>query len=54
MQRKISQKKVRIMTSFFDAVARSSFSKCKNSLKPEGIYVAAVFGFRPILRKFWT
>ena len=38
----------------FDIVAKSSFSKCKNSLKPEGIYVSTVFGLRPILRKFWT
>jgi len=38
----------------FDVVAKSSFSKCKNSLKPEGIYVSTVFGLRPILRKFWT
>ncbi|MDH5451134.1 MAG: NAD(P)-dependent alcohol dehydrogenase [Candidatus Bathyarchaeota archaeon] len=38
----------------FDVVAKSSFSKCKSSLKPEGIYVTTVFGLRPILRKFWT
>ena len=38
----------------FDVVAKSSFSKCQNSLKPEGIYVSTVFGLRPILRKFWT
>ena len=38
----------------FDVVAKSSFSKCKNSLKPEGIYVSTVFGLRPILQKFWT
>jgi NADPH:quinone reductase-like Zn-dependent oxidoreductase len=38
----------------FDVVAKSSFLKCKNSLKSEGIYVTTVFGLRPILRKFWT
>ena len=38
----------------FDVVAKSSFSKCKDSLKPEGIYVSTVMGLRPILRKFWT
>jgi NADPH:quinone reductase-like Zn-dependent oxidoreductase len=38
----------------FDVVAKSSFSKCKDSLKPEGIYVSTVFGLRPILQKFWT
>jgi len=38
----------------FDVVAKSSFSKCKDSLKPEGVYVSTVFGLRPILRKFWT
>jgi len=27
---------------------------CKNSLKPEGIYVTPKYGLRPILRKFWT
>ena len=38
----------------FDVVAKSSFSKCKDSLKSEGVYVSTVFGLRPILRKFWT
>jgi NADPH:quinone reductase-like Zn-dependent oxidoreductase len=38
----------------FDVVAKSSFSKCKDSLRPEGIYVSTVFGLRPILQKFWT
>jgi NADPH:quinone reductase-like Zn-dependent oxidoreductase len=38
----------------FDVVAKTSFSKCKGSLKPEGIYVSTVFGLRPILQKFWT
>jgi len=38
----------------FDIVAKSSFSKCKSSLKPEGIYVTTKFGLRPILRKLWT
>jgi NADPH:quinone reductase-like Zn-dependent oxidoreductase len=38
----------------FDVVAKISFSKCKGSLKPEGIYVSTVFGLRPILQKFWT
>lgn len=35
-------------------VAESSFSKCKNALKPDGIYVTTIYGLRPILRKFWT
>ena len=38
----------------YDVVAKSSFSKCKNSLNSEGIYVSTVYGLRPILRKFWT
>ena len=38
----------------FDVVAQTSFSKCKGSLKPEGVYVSTVFGLRPILQKFWT
>lgn len=38
----------------FDVVDKSSFSKCKDSLKPEGIFVSTVYGLRPILRKFWT
>ena len=38
----------------FDIVAKSSFSKCKSSLKPEGIFVTTKYGLRPILRKFWT
>ena len=38
----------------FDVVSKSTFSKCKNSLKPRGIYVTPKYGLRPILRKFWT
>ena len=38
----------------YDLVGKSSFSKCKGSLKPEGTYVTTAFGLRPILRKFWT
>ena len=38
----------------FDVVAKTSFSKGKDSLKPQGTYVSTVFGLRPILRKFWT
>ena len=38
----------------FDIVAKSSFSKCKSSLKSEGIFVTTKFGLRPILRRFWT
>lgn len=38
----------------FDVVGKSSFTKCKKSLKSEGIYVSTVFGLRHILRKFWA
>jgi len=38
----------------YDVVGKSSFSKCENSLEPEGIYVTTAFGPRLILQKFWT
>ncbi|MGD8505629.1 MAG: NAD(P)-dependent alcohol dehydrogenase [Candidatus Bathyarchaeota archaeon] len=47
-------KRVESYDLIFDIVAKSSFSKCENSLKPEGIFVTTKFGLRPILRKFWT
>ena len=38
----------------YDVVGKSSFSKCKNSLEPEGIYVTTAFSLGLILQKFWT
>jgi NADPH:quinone reductase-like Zn-dependent oxidoreductase len=38
----------------FDAVAKSSFSRCKNSLKPEGIYLTTIPSFGVMLQMLWT
>ncbi len=38
----------------FDTVGKSSFSRCKSSLKPKGIYVSTVFGLRELGQMLWT
>jgi NADPH:quinone reductase-like Zn-dependent oxidoreductase len=38
----------------FDILGRSSFGRCKNSLKPTGIYLLASFRGRAILDMLWT
>ncbi|MCP8304295.1 MAG: NAD(P)-dependent alcohol dehydrogenase [archaeon] len=38
----------------FDVVAKNSFSKCKNALTPEGIYVTTAYGPKLLLQKYWT
>ncbi|MGB2803936.1 MAG: NAD(P)-dependent alcohol dehydrogenase [Candidatus Zixiibacteriota bacterium] len=38
----------------FDAVGRTSFSRCKSSLKQKGIYLAAAFGPAILLQMLWT
>ena len=38
----------------FDAVGKSSFSRCKGSLTREGTYVSAVSGLRLTLQGLWT
>ena len=38
----------------FDAVAKSSFSRCKGSLKPGGIYLATVATLPLVLQMLWT
>ncbi|MFZ6028906.1 MAG: NAD(P)-dependent alcohol dehydrogenase [Chloroflexota bacterium] len=38
----------------FDILGRSSFIRCKNSLKPNGIYLLASFKGRAILDMLWT
>jgi len=38
----------------FDAVAKSSFSRCKNSLTPEGVYLLTVPGLPILLQMLWT
>ena len=38
----------------FDILGRSSFSRCKNSLKPNGIYLLASFKMKPLLQMLWT
>lgn len=38
----------------FDAVGKSSFSRCKNSLRENGIYLATVPKFEVLLQMLWT
>lgn len=38
----------------FDVLGRSSFSRCKNSLKPNGIYLLASFKTKPLFQMLWT
>ncbi|NBI30967.1 NAD(P)-dependent alcohol dehydrogenase [Chengkuizengella marina] len=38
----------------FDTVGKTSFSRCKSSLKRQGFYVLAVFSYRQILQTLWT
>ena len=38
----------------FDTVGRTSFSDCKNSLKPNGFFILTVFGPRQIFQMLWT
>ncbi len=38
----------------FDAVAKSSFSRCKSSLKRRGIYLSTVVTLAIILKMLWT
>ena len=38
----------------FDPAGKSSFSKCKNSLSSEGIYLTAALTFSILLQKLWT
>ena len=38
----------------FDTVGKTSFSRCKSSLKPEGIFLEAVFTLAILPQVFWT
>ena len=38
----------------FDILGKSSFSRCKNSLKPEGIYLRASFKMKQLFQMLWT
>jgi len=38
----------------FDVLGRSSFSRCKPSLKPDGVYQLASFKMKPLLQMLWT
>ncbi len=38
----------------FDVLGRSSFSRCKRSLKPNGIYLLASFKSKALLQMLWT
>lgn len=38
----------------FDILGRSSFSRCKHSLKPDGIYLLASFKMKPLFQMLWT
>ena len=37
-----------------DVLGKSSFSKCRDSLKPDGIYLLASFRLAPVLWMLWT
>jgi NADPH:quinone reductase-like Zn-dependent oxidoreductase len=39
---------------FFDILGRSSFARCKNSLRPDGILLFASFKSRALFDMFWT
>ena len=38
----------------FDTVAKSSFSRCKDALAPNGRYLVTVMGLLPVLQTWWT
>lgn len=38
----------------FDILGRSSFTRCKNSLTPNGIYLLASFKMNPLFQMLWT
>lgn len=38
----------------FDILGKSSFSRCKNSLKQNGIYLLASFKMKPLSQMLWT
>jgi NADPH:quinone reductase-like Zn-dependent oxidoreductase len=38
----------------FDILGKSSFARCKNSLKPNGIYLLASFKMKQLLQMLWT
>jgi NADPH:quinone reductase-like Zn-dependent oxidoreductase len=38
----------------FDAVGKSSFSRCKRSLTQKGVYLSSVFGLPQLVQMLWT
>ena len=38
----------------FDILGKSSFSRCQNSLKPNGIYLLASFKMKQLFQMLWT
>ncbi len=38
----------------FDILGKSTYSRCKNSLKPGGIYLLASFKMKAVFQMFWT
>jgi NADPH:quinone reductase-like Zn-dependent oxidoreductase len=38
----------------FDTVGKTSFSKCKNSLKQNGRYILTAFGLAQLFQMLWT
>jgi NADPH:quinone reductase-like Zn-dependent oxidoreductase len=38
----------------FDILGKSSFTRCKNSLKPKGLYLLASFKMKQLLQMMWT
>ena len=38
----------------FDVVGATTFDRCKNSLKPKGIFLTCIMGLTDVVRTLWT
>ena len=47
-------KEAEVYDIIFDAVAKSSFSKCKKLLRDDGIYLSTVPSYRLLMQMLWT
>ncbi|MHC1781206.1 MAG: NAD(P)-dependent alcohol dehydrogenase [Anaerolineaceae bacterium] len=47
-------KSVETYDIIFDVASKSSFSRCKDSLKPNGCYLVTKMGFAPIIQTLWS
>ena len=53
-RKKTSRATARPTMLIFDILGKSSFGRCKNSLKPNGIYLFASFKMKHLLQMLWT